>query len=109
MKRTLVNIIDIISAIPSKVYLKPYNLNDSNYFIWIAENWRFASLIKEIENRSNQKRLKVRINTHEINPNDFDTQQISEGLLIKFKKSNFEYILDNRDEIIISGDLEPYA
>lgn len=109
MKRTFISIIDIISAIPVTVYLKPYNLQDQTYSIWIAENCRYAPLNREIEYRVDQKRLKARINTHEINPVDFDTEQVAAGLLIKFKKDNFEYVLDELDEIILSGDLENYA
>lgn len=109
MKRTFIDIIDKVAAIPVKVYLEPYNLIDGTYFIWIARNHRFVTLNREIEYRSAQKRLKVRINTHEINPVDFVTEQVSDGLLVKFIKNNFEYILDIQDEIIVSGDLESYA
>jgi hypothetical protein len=109
MKRTLLDITNVISRNVPRVILTPYNLTDSTYSVWIAKGWRFAPILREVEYRTNQDRLRIRINTHNINPRDYITETISEGLLVKFIKSQFEYPLDNLDEIVVGGDLEKYA
>jgi hypothetical protein len=109
MKRTILDITNIISRKAEKIILKPYDLNDNTYSMWIAKGWRYAPILREIEYRNTQKRLKIRVNTQNINPVDFLAEQSSEGLIIKFIKKNFEYPLDDLDEIILTGDLEQYA
>lgn len=109
MKRTLLDITNIISRTVPKTILTPYDLNDNTYSIWIARGWRFAHILREIEYRTNQDRVAIRINTQNINPRDFICEIVSDGILIKFIKANFEYPLDNQDEIILTGDLEKYA
>lgn len=109
MKRTLLYITNVISRNVPIVILTPYDLTDSTYSVWIAKGWRFAPLLREVEYRTNQDRLRIRINTHTINPRDYVTETISEGLLVKFIKSHFEYPLDTLDEIVVGGDLEKYA
>jgi hypothetical protein len=49
------------------------------------------------------------INTQGISPRDYIVEDGTEGLLIKFVKSNFEYELDTNDYIEIHGDIEKYA
>lgn len=109
MKRNLLDITNVLSRNISKVKLEAYNLNDTNYFIFIAKNWRFAEMLKELTIRSAENRLTITINTQYISSKDYITETSSEGLLIKFKKSNFSYILDSEDYIEIIGDLENYA
>lgn len=109
MKRTLLDITNIINRNVVTAYLKPINLSDNTYSIWLADGYRFADVIREVEIRKTQSRVKVRINTQYINSKDFVIEQGSNGILIKFIKSNFEYTLDTLDEIVISGDIEKYA
>jgi len=109
MKRTLLDITNIINRNVVTAYLKPLNLSDGTYSIWIAGGYRFADVIREIEIRKTQSRVKVRINTQYINSKDFVIEQGADGILVKFIKSNFEYPLDTLDEIILSGDIEKYA
>jgi hypothetical protein len=109
MKRTLLDITNTLSRNLQRVVLKPYNLNDSNYFIFIAENWRFAESLIELPNRNPENRLTININTQYISSVDYITEISNTGLLIKFKKSNFPYILDSDDYIEIIGDLENYG
>jgi hypothetical protein len=109
MKRTLLDITNVISRNVPRVILIPYNLNDSTYWIWIAKGWRFAPILREVEYRTKQDRLRIRINTQNINPRDYITEMASDGLLVKFIKSRFEYPLDTLDEIVVGGDLEKYA
>lgn len=109
MKRNLLDITKILTRNPSKITLESYNLDDFNYFIFIAKNWRFAAALRELPIRNNENRLTITINTQFISPTDYVTETISDGLLIKFKKSNFAYNLDSNDFIEVIGDLENYA
>ena len=109
MKRSLLDITQKISRRVNKVVLTPKNLNDSTYFIFEATGWRFVSLLREIEFRSEQDRLKIYINTQSISARDYIVEESGTGLLIKFIKNNFEYDLDSVDYIQIEGDIEQYA
>lgn len=109
MKRTLLDITNIINRNIVTAYLKPLDLSDGLYSIWVAKGYRFADIIREIEIRKIQSRVKVRINTQYINSKDFIIEQGSDGIVVKFIKSNFEYPLDTLDEIILTGDIEKYA
>jgi len=109
MKRSLLDITQKISRKPGKTNLNRKNLNDSTYWIYEATGWRFVSLLREIEYRSSQDRLKIYINTQSISATDYIVEEAGNGLLIKFIKSNFEYQLDKNDYIQIEGDIEQYA
>jgi hypothetical protein len=109
MKRNLLDITQKISRKFNRAILKPYNLNDSNYFIFEANGYRLTTILREIEYRKNQDRLNIRINTQNISPRDYEIEEGGTGLLIKFKKSNFSYSLDKNDVITIIGDIEKYA
>jgi len=109
MKRNLLDITQKISRKFNRAILKPYNLNDSNYFIFEANGYRLTTILREIEYRKNQYRLNIRINTQNISPRDYEIEEGGTGLLIKFKKSNFSYSLDKNDVITIIGDIEKYA
>lgn len=106
------NILDITQKLCRKIYsvsLDVYDLNHSTYFIFVAKNWRFAQMSNDLQIRNVQDRLFVTINTQYISPRDYITEQSSDGLLIKFIKSNFPYNLEDSDTIQIIGDLESYA
>jgi hypothetical protein len=109
MKRTLLDITQKISRKPVKVVLIPKDLADSNYWIYQAVNHRFIDLLREIEYRESQDRIKIYINTQSISARDYIVEQGNGGLLVKFIKSNFEYELDDDDYIEIIGDIEKYA
>jgi hypothetical protein len=109
MKRSLLDITQKISRNPGKAVLTPKDLTDSTYFIFEASGWRFVSILREIEYRTMQDRLKLFINTQTISARDYIIEEKGNGLLIKFIKSNFEFQLDNNDYIEIVGDIEQYA
>ncbi len=109
MKRSLLDITKKISRHPHKAVLAAKNLEDSDYFIFEAKGYRFASLLREIEYRATQDRLVIYINTQSISARDYIVEQNGDGLLVKFIKNNFEYNLDNNDYIEIEGDIEQYA
>jgi hypothetical protein len=109
MKRTLLDITQKISRNPGKTNLTPKDLTNSTYWIFEATGWRFVSILREIEYRTTQDRLKIYINTQSISARDYVVEEGGSGLLIKFIKTNFEYQLDAQDYIQIEGDIEQYA
>jgi hypothetical protein len=109
MKRSLLDITQKISRKPGKTNLIPKDLNNSTYWIYEATGWRFVSILREIEYRTTQDRLKIYANTQSISPTDYIVEEGGNGLLVKFIKSHFEFNLDDDDYIQIEGDIENYA
>jgi len=109
MKRSLLDITQKISRNPGKTNLIPKDLTNSTYWIFEATGWKFVDILREIQYRTTQDRLKIYINTQSIGAKDYIVEEGGNGLLIKFIKSNFEYQLDTNDYIQIEGDIEQYA
>jgi len=109
MKRSLLDITQKLFRKPGNAILTPKDLNNSTYWIFEATGWKFVDILREIEYRSGQDRLRVFINTQNISPRDYITEQGPNGLLVKFIKESFEYTLDEKDFIEIKGDIERYA
>ena len=109
MKRSLLDITQKISRKPGKAVLTPKDLTNSTYSIWEATGWRFVDILREIQYRTTQDRLQVYINTQAISARDYIVEEGGSGLLVKFIKSRFEFILDDDDYIEIKGDIEQYA
>ena len=109
MKRSLLDITQKISRKPGKTNLTPKDLTNSTYWIYEANGWKFVDILREIEYRTTQDRLKIYINTQSISPRDYIVEEGGNGLLIKFIKNNFEFNLDDDDYIQIEGDIEQYA
>jgi len=109
MKRSLLDITQKISRNPGKTNLTPKDLSNSTYWIFEATGWRFVDILREIEYRTTQDRLKIYINTQSISAKDYIVEDGGTGLLIKFIKTNFEFNLDDDDYIQIEGDIENYA
>ena len=109
MKRSLLDITQKISRNPGKTNLTPKDLSHPDYWIFEATGWRFVDILREIQYRTTQDRLKIYINTQSISARDYIVEEAGTGLLIKFIKTNFEYNLDNADYIQIEGDIEQYA
>ena len=115
MKRSLLDITQKISRNPGKTNLTPKDLSHPDYWIFEATGWRFVYILREIQYRTTQDRLKIYINTQSISAKDYEVEDGGNGLLVKFKKSNFEMYtknnneLDAQDYIQIEGDIEQYA
>ena len=109
MKRSLLDITQKISRKVNKTVLSPKDLTNSTYWIYEATGWKFVDILREIEYRTEQDRLKVYINTQNISAKDYIVEQGQTGLLVKFIKNRFEYQLDSQDFIEIKGDIEKYA
>ena len=109
MKRTFLDIVKKISLDTQRVKLTPKDLTHPEYFIYEAKGWRFVEILREVEYRINQDRLDTKVNSQSIEPRDYVYEQGISGILVKFKKSNFEFNLDDDDYIEIKGDIEKYA
>jgi hypothetical protein len=109
MKRSLLDITQKMFRKRIMAVLTPKDLNHSDYWIYQATGYKLVDVLREIEYRESQDRLLVMINTQGISPRDYDIEEGGNGLLIKFKKSNFEFDLDDDDYIEIHGDIEKYA
>jgi len=109
MKRSLLDITQKISRNPGKTILTPKDLTNSTYWIFQATGWKFVDILREVEYRTTQDRLKIYINTQSISPRDYEVELGANGLLIKFIKLNFQFVLDGDDYIQIEGDIENYA
>jgi hypothetical protein len=109
MKRTLLDITQKISRKPQDTPLTPVNLTDPDYFIWEAKGWRFASILREIEYRTAQDRIRVIVNTQYISARDYIIEEKPDGLIFKFIRENFEFELEDDDYIEVTGDIEQYA
>jgi hypothetical protein len=109
MKRSLLDITQKIFRKPGNAILIPKDLNDSTYWIFEATGWKFVDLLREIEYRSEQDRIKVYINTQNISGKDYIVEMGNNGLLFKFIKNRFEFNLDGGDFIEVKGDIEKYA
>jgi hypothetical protein len=109
MKRNILDITQKMFRNPISVKLTAMNLSDDTYWIFEARGWRFVDILREIEYRITQDRLKLHINMQNINANNYIVEQSPTGILVKFIKSEFQYTLDADDYIEISGDIEQYA
>jgi hypothetical protein len=109
MKRTLLDITQKMFRKPGNAILVVKDLSHPDYWIFEATGWRFVDILREIELRETQDRLRVYINTQNISARDYIVEQGSTGLLLKFKRDSFGYQLDSQDFIEVKGDIERYA
>lgn len=110
MKRTLLDITQKISRNINRVVLTPMDLvGDTTYWIFEASGWKFVDVLREIQYRTTQDRVVIKINTQSISGDDFIVESGKNGLVIKFIRNQFEYSLDSADYIEMQGDIEYYA
>ena len=115
MKRSLLDITQKISRKVGHTTLIPTDLTNPIYWIYAAPGWRFVDILREIEYRTTQDRLRVYFNTQVIVADDYIIEEDRNGLLIKFIKEKFEFYtlhqteMDEIDYIEIKGDIEQYA
>ena len=92
---------------PNEFKLISHNLNHPLYFIWKLENVKLKDLKLELrDKRKDHARFDIFINGQYILEKDYITEYKGNSFFIKFKKSNFPYILEEIDDIKVEGDLE---
>ena len=92
---------------PDEYSLVPHNLSHPTYFIWKLENAKMKDLESFLRPfRKEHARFDIFINGQYILERDYIKEQVNNDLHIKFKKSNFQYILEGDDDIKIEGDID---
>jgi hypothetical protein len=90
---------------PDEYHLSPYDLLHSLYWIWILQNSVINDLPTHLrKNIKEHARFDVFINGQFIGPKDYIVEQFGKDIIVKFKRSNFQYDLERTDSIKISGD-----
>jgi len=110
MKRTLLDITQKISRKVNRVVLTPVDLeNDTTYWIFEAKGWKLVDILPEIQYRTTQDRVIIKVNTQSISNDDFILDCGKMGMTVKFIRNKFQYILEAIDYIEMQGDIERYA
>lgn len=104
MKNSFLDIINIYNT-DNQALCDFKEVNDT-YYVFVATNWFFKQYLRDFVRIKDENRILVYINTIVINPVDYDIEELGNGINIKFKKSNFPYVLNIRDKVYISADVE---
>jgi len=92
---------------PDEYHLIPYDLMHSIYWIWILRNAVISDLPLHLrKNVKEHARFDVFINGQFIGPRDYIIEQFGKDIIVKFKKQNFDYSLENTDSIKLKGDFQ---
>jgi hypothetical protein len=90
---------------PVEYHLAPYDLTHPIYWIWILQNAVINDLAPHLrKNVKEHARFNVFVNGQFIGPKDYTIEQFGNSILVKFKRSNFDYILERNDKIKMEGD-----
>ena len=92
---------------PDEFQLVAHDLNHGLYYIWKLENAKMKDLNVNLrEFRKEHARFDIFINGQYILEDDYVQEHSGKNLLVKFKKSNFDFILEEDDVIKIEGDIQ---
>ena len=92
---------------PDEYKLIADNLSHSIYWIWKLENGKLKDLDLNLRKfRKEHARFDIFINGQFVLEDDYILAFSGKNLLIKFKKSNFNYNLNANDDIKIEGDIQ---
>jgi len=92
---------------PDEYYLTPYDLMHEIYWIWILNNAVINDLAPNLrKNVKEHARFDVFVNGQFIGPRDYIIEQFGKDIIVKFKKQNFDYILETSDVIKLEGDFQ---
>jgi hypothetical protein len=104
MKNSFLDMVNVYNT--NNQALCTFKSVDDIYYTFVAKNWFFKLYLREIQRIKNENRIYVYINSIVINPVDYDIEEIGDGLNIKFRKSNFPYVLNNVDKVHVLADIE---
>ena len=83
------------------------SLTHQLYYIWKLPNVKMKDLdLKLRQFRKEHARFDIFINGQYILEDDYIAEHSGNNLLIKFKKSNFNFAIESDDDIKIEGDIE---
>jgi hypothetical protein len=104
MKNSFLDIINIYNT--DNQALCDFEEVNNTYYVFVAKNWFFKQYLRDFVRIKDENRILVYINTIVINPIDYDIEELGNGINVKFKKSNFPYVLNTRDKVYLSADVE---
>ena len=91
---------------PNEYQLISHDLHHPLYWVFKVENAKLKDLdLKIREFRKEHARFDIFINGQYILEKDYIFEQDGKDLLVKFKKSNFPYVLTSTDNIKLEGDV----
>jgi hypothetical protein len=92
---------------PDEYHLAPYDLSHPIYWIWVLRNAVINDLPPHLrKNVKEHARFDVFVNGQFIGPRDYIIEQFGRDIIVKFKKQNFDYILETSDVIKLEGDFQ---
>ena len=87
--------------------LTPMDMNHSLYWIWVAKNTKLKDLESFLRPlRNEHARFDIFINGQYISEKDYVMEGYNADILVKFKKANFSWSIDETDNIVMKGDFE---
>lgn len=90
---------------PVERSLTALDLMHPTYWIWILKNAVINDLAPYLrKNVKDHARFDISINGQYIGPIDYVIEQFGGDIIVKFKKSNFDYQLETDDVIKLEGD-----
>jgi hypothetical protein len=91
---------------PNEYSMIPHDLEHPKYWIWKVENGKLSDLnLNLMKLRNEHARFDIFINGQYILEKDYIFEQKGKDLLVKFKKSNFPYVISSTDNIKLEGDV----
>ena len=91
---------------PNEYQLSEVSNEHPLYWVWSVPNAKMRDLdLKIREFRKEHARFDIFINGQYILEKDYIFEQDGKDLLVKFKKSNFPYVLTSTDNIKLEGDV----
>jgi hypothetical protein len=92
---------------PDEHHLAPYDLMHPIYWFWVLRNAVINDLSPQLrKNVKEHARFDVFINGQFIGPRDYIIEQVGSDIIVKFKKENFGYSLEDSDSIKLEGDFQ---
>ena len=91
---------------PDEYKLVVHDLGHPIYYIWKLDNVKMKDLKLFLRPfRKEHARFDIFINGQYILEKDYIFEQKGKDLLVKFKKSNFPYVISSTDNIKLEGDV----
>jgi hypothetical protein len=92
---------------PDEYTLIPYNLSHPSYWIWKLSNVKMKDLNINLRPfRKEHSRFDIFINGQYILERDYIFEQVNNDFHVLFIKANFQYELENTDDIKLEGDID---
>lgn len=105
MKRTVLDITKKLYRSNNRVRLEPFDLNDTDYYIFKKNGNTIADVLYEMTDVDAKDSVRVTINNVFISNDDFLIESDSSSITIKFIKNNITYTLDSEDTIILNSSI----